>query len=262
MKIVFRLTLLITFTSLLISCRSGKSYQDYYLAANKAYNDGVNFNKPKPQKPEVDNCCGCENNNNEYYAEIASIANNVNSLNKTVDKLEQEQVLVKKEATDGSENKTKETSSHEVPNRKSSKPAAPVAVAKPLAAKPMLNKQTENKQTLSNTNVPVRKQDVTAVNTADTPSLKRYSIVVATLERKENASKLTNTLKKVGENTIVVQSTPTLNYVLMGSFDNEADVLQKKDEIYQKYVEKHTPQQLFKTYGIPFSDIWILDRGQ
>lgn len=262
MKIVFHLTLLITFTTCLISCKSGKSYQDYYNAANKAYNDGINFNNPKPQKAKVDNCCGCENNNNEYYADIASIANNVNSMNKTIDKLEQEQALGKKDITGESTNQAKTTPSQTAPSRKASQPSTPTAVAKPLAAKPMLNKPAESKQTLSNTNVPVRKQDVTTVNTSDAPSLKRYSVVIATLERKENASKLTNTLKKVGENTIVVQSTPTLNYVLMGSYDNEADVLQKKDEIYQKYVEKHTPQQLFRTYGIPFSDIWILDRGQ
>ena len=270
MKIIFRLTLLTILTTCLLSCKSQKTYQDYYNSANKNYSNGVNFDKQKPQKAKVDACCGnCNDNNAEYYAYIASITNNVNSMNRTIDKLENQNVLEKKNSTIKEQvaPTSRRTSRNMVvnsPRRTTQMPKIvnqePQAVAKTLVPKAMPDRPKDASKTLSNVNVPVRKYLIPTSDNANVADLKRYSVVVATLSKKDNAAKLTRSLQKAGENALFVKNDLGSYYALIGSYDKEADVLQKKDELYRNYIDKYTPQQLFKTYGIPFSDIWILEK--
>lgn len=107
----------------------------------------------------------------------------------------------------------------------------------------------------------VRREKITPVYEADASGLKAYSVVVASLSVKPNAEALKDRLQGEGYNVILAQNEQGLYRVIVASFDDKASAQQKRSEIVQKYASVGDATTLKKTYGIPFDDLWILERS-
>lgn len=106
----------------------------------------------------------------------------------------------------------------------------------------------------------VRREKVTPVYSSDASNLKAYSVVVASLSVKPNAEALKNRLQEEGYNVILAQNEQGMYRVIVASFDEKSDAQAKRAEIVQKYSQVGDAATLRKTYGIPFDDLWILQK--
>lgn len=106
----------------------------------------------------------------------------------------------------------------------------------------------------------VRREKITPVNESDASGLKAYSVVVASLSVKPNAEALKDRLQKEGYNVILAQNEQGLYRVIVASFDDKTSAQAKRNEIVQKYSSVGDTTTLRKIYGIPFDDLWILQR--
>jgi hypothetical protein len=48
--------------------------------------------------------------------------------------------------------------------------------------------------------------------------------------------------------------------VIVASYDDKNQAAAKREEIYKKYSAKGNTDYLRKNYGVPFNDLWILER--
>lgn len=108
--------------------------------------------------------------------------------------------------------------------------------------------------------VSVRKEKVEPVYATDAPNLKKYSVVIASLSVKLNAESLKSRMEAEGYPVILAQNEQGMYRVIVASYDDKESAIAKRDEIYQKYSAKGDTEYLRKTYGIPFNDLWILER--
>lgn len=108
--------------------------------------------------------------------------------------------------------------------------------------------------------VSVRKEKVSPVYPTDAAGLKSYSVVVASLSVKLNAESLKTRMEKEGYGVILAQNEQGMYRVIVASYDTKDQAAAKRDEIYQKYAAKGDTSYLRKTYGVPFNDLWILER--
>lgn len=106
----------------------------------------------------------------------------------------------------------------------------------------------------------VRRERITPVYSADAGNLKAYSVVVASLSVKPNAEALKTRLQEEGYNVILAQNEQGMYRVIVASFDDKASAQAKRAEIVQKYSQVGDAATLRKTYGIPFDDLWILQK--
>lgn len=106
----------------------------------------------------------------------------------------------------------------------------------------------------------VRREKITPVYEADASGLKAYSLVVASLSVKPNAEALKERLQKEGYNVILAQNEQGLYRVIVASYDDKPSAEGKRNEIVQKYKTVGDAASLRKIYGIPFDDLWILQR--
>lgn len=114
--------------------------------------------------------------------------------------------------------------------------------------------------TLSPVEVSVRKEKVTPVYNSDEAGLKSFNVVVASLSVKLNAESLKTRMENEGYEVILAQNEQSMYRVIVASFDNKEDAVQKRNDIYEKYSAKGDTDFLRRTYGVPFNDLWILQR--
>lgn len=108
--------------------------------------------------------------------------------------------------------------------------------------------------------VSVRKEKVEAVYPTDAAGLKRFSVVIASLSVKLNAESLKGRMENEGHQVILAQNAQGMYRVIVASYDDKAQAAARRDEIYRNYSAKGNTDYLKRTYGVPFNDLWILER--
>lgn len=106
----------------------------------------------------------------------------------------------------------------------------------------------------------VRQENITAVDRGDDANLRAYNVVVASLSVKPNAERLKTVLEQDGHRVILAQNAQGMYRVIVASYDDKPSAVDKKNEIARQYQSKGSTDHLRKTYGIPFDDLWILQR--
>ncbi len=108
--------------------------------------------------------------------------------------------------------------------------------------------------------VSVRKEKVEAVYPTDAAGLRKYSVVIASLSVKLNAESLKGRMENEGHSVILAQNQQGMYRVIVASYNDRAQAAAKRDEIYRTYSAKGDTEYLRRTYGVPFNDLWILER--
>ncbi|MDO5664158.1 MAG: SPOR domain-containing protein [Bacteroidia bacterium] len=108
--------------------------------------------------------------------------------------------------------------------------------------------------------VSVRKEKVEPVLASDAANLKNFSIVIASLSVKLNAESLKTRMQNEGYQVILAENEQGMYRVIVASYDDKASAAAKRDEIYQRYSALGNTDYLRRTYGVPFNDLWILER--
>lgn len=92
-----------------------------------------------------------------------------------------------------------------------------------------------------------------------TKHLKEFNIIVATLSNIDGVNRLKKQLDSDGQNNLIVRNKEGLYYIVLGSYDNEKDAVINAKAILDKYTRYYLKDELMRRYGIPFTDIWILE---
>lgn len=108
--------------------------------------------------------------------------------------------------------------------------------------------------------VSVRKERVEPVYAGDAAGLKKYSVVIASLSVKLNAESLKERMQNEGYPVILAQNEQGMFRVIVASHDDKESAVAKREEIYGRYSAKGNTDFLKRTYGVPFNDLWILER--
>lgn len=114
--------------------------------------------------------------------------------------------------------------------------------------------------TLSPVEVSVRKEKVTPVYNSDAAGLKSFNVVIASLSVKLNAESLKTRMENEGYGVILAQNEQGMYRVIVASYEDKNSAVAKRNEIYEKYSAKGDTDFLRRTYGVPFNDLWILQR--
>jgi len=109
-------------------------------------------------------------------------------------------------------------------------------------------------------NESVRTEKITPVYDADASGLRAYNVVIASLAVKPGAEALKTRMENDGYNIILAQNEQGMYRVIIASFDDKPSAVDKRNEIRSAYQAKGDTDYLRKTYGIPFDDLWILQR--
>lgn len=105
----------------------------------------------------------------------------------------------------------------------------------------------------------VRQEKITPVYEADASGLRAYNVVIASLAVKPGAEALKTKMEQDGYKVILAQNEQGMYRVIIASFDDKPSAVDKRNEIKEKYLSKGS-DFLRRTYGIPFDDLWILQR--
>lgn len=108
--------------------------------------------------------------------------------------------------------------------------------------------------------VSVRKEKVEPVYATDAAGLRKYSVVIASLSVKLNAESLKSRMEDEGHKIILAENEQGMYRVIIASYDDRSVAESKREEIYSQYSAKGNTEYLRKTYGVPFNDLWILER--
>ena len=106
----------------------------------------------------------------------------------------------------------------------------------------------------------VRTEKITPVYESDASGLRAYSVVIASLSVKPNAEALKARMEQEGYNIILAQNDSGMYRVIIASYDDKAAAVNERNIIRDKFLSKGSSDVLRKTYGIPFDDLWILQR--
>ncbi len=109
-------------------------------------------------------------------------------------------------------------------------------------------------------NEPVRTEKITPVYESDASGLRAYSVVIASLSVKPNAEALKSRMEQEGYKVILAQNAQGMYRVIIASYDDKASAVNERNAIRDKYLSSASSDVLRKTYGIPFDDLWILQR--
>jgi cell division protein FtsN len=93
--------------------------------------------------------------------------------------------------------------------------------------------------------------------TEDRSKLKKYNTIIASLARYEGVERLQKAFDGQ-ESLTIVRNDAGLYYVIIGGYDTKEQAIEKRRTVESTYRSKYTSAQLQKTYGIPFTDLWIL----
>ena len=108
--------------------------------------------------------------------------------------------------------------------------------------------------------VSVRQERIDAVVPTDAANLRRFNVVVASLSVRLNAEALQTRLQADGHHVIIARNEQGMFRVIVGSYDDRAAAVAQREALHRQYSALGTPDFLRRTYGIPFNDLWILDR--
>ncbi|MGI6074110.1 MAG: SPOR domain-containing protein [Fermentimonas sp.] len=108
--------------------------------------------------------------------------------------------------------------------------------------------------------VSVRKEKVEPVYATDAAGLKKYNVVIASLSVKLNAESLKSRMENEGYSVILAENEQGMYRVIVASYDTKEEAAAKRGEIYSKYSALGDTDYLRRTYGVPFNDLWILER--
>ncbi len=108
--------------------------------------------------------------------------------------------------------------------------------------------------------VSVRKERVEPVYANDAAGLKKFNVVIASLGVKLNAESLKERMQNEGYQVILAENEQGMYRVIVASYDNKDQAVAKREEIYRKYSALGTTEFLRSRYGVPFNDLWILER--
>lgn len=108
--------------------------------------------------------------------------------------------------------------------------------------------------------VSVRKEKVEPVYATDAAGLRRFNVVIASLSVKLNAESLKSRMENEGYSVILAENEQGMYRVIVASYDSKEQAAAKREEIYNKYSAKGDTDFLKRTYGVPFNDLWILER--
>jgi len=108
--------------------------------------------------------------------------------------------------------------------------------------------------------VSVKKEKVEPVYATDAAGLRRFNVVIASLSVKLNAESLKSRMENEGYSVILAENEQGMYRVIVASYDNKEQAAAKREEIYNKYSAKGNTDFLRRTYGVPFNDLWILER--
>ncbi|WP_029905547.1 SPOR domain-containing protein [Prevotella sp. 10(H)] len=104
-----------------------------------------------------------------------------------------------------------------------------------------------------------RSMNVKLVDQTEQPYLKKYAIVLGSFRNLNNANYIKRTFNSLGEHSIVVKTDTNLYLALLGSFQTEAEAIQKLEEVYKYYVEGVSKTRRVSRFGVPLDDLWILN---
>ena len=108
--------------------------------------------------------------------------------------------------------------------------------------------------------VSVRKEKVEPVYATDAAGLKKYSVVIASLSVKLNAESLKERMVNEGHQVILAQNEQGMYRVIVASYDDKQEAVAKREEIFSTYSAKGDTDYVRRKYGVPFNDLWILER--
>lgn len=94
----------------------------------------------------------------------------------------------------------------------------------------------------------VRQEPLNVVQGEDLSGLKRYSVVIMSLQNRTNAFSLKDRMVAEGYRAVVAENDLGMYRVIVASFDNRADASRARDALKSKYAPN-------------FQDAWLLDRG-
>ena len=101
----------------------------------------------------------------------------------------------------------------------------------------------------------------TAATATDVAGLRRFSVVVGSFRVRANADRLQATLRSNGHSDVVIARNERGMYrVIVGSFDDRTVAVSQRDQLRRRYSARGNTAFLRRTYGVPFNDLWILDR--
>jgi cell division septation protein DedD len=108
--------------------------------------------------------------------------------------------------------------------------------------------------------VSVRQERVDAVSPTDAAGLRRFNVVIASLSVRLNAESLKTRMQNEGHQVILAQNEQGMFRVIVGSFDDRASAVAQREQLHRRYSALGSPDFLRRTYGVPFNDLWILER--
>ena len=108
--------------------------------------------------------------------------------------------------------------------------------------------------------VSIRQERIDPVVPADAANLHRFNVVVGSFSVRLNAEALQRRLQADGHQVIIARNEHGMFRVIVGSFDDRAVAEAHRTALHRQYSALGTPDFLRSTYGIPFNDLWILDR--
>lgn len=107
---------------------------------------------------------------------------------------------------------------------------------------------------------PMRRVDVTLVNESDGSLFKDYSVVIAALSRLDGVERLKQVFANSEDKVFFVKNNLGIYYAIMGSYDTRAEANRRISQIRMNYNSQYPESQLIKKYGIPFTNLWVLQK--
>lgn len=106
----------------------------------------------------------------------------------------------------------------------------------------------------------IRRTEVTLVNQSDKNLFKDYSVVIVALSRLDGVERLKQVFANSDDKLFFVKNNLGIYYAIIGSYDTRAEANRKIGQVRMNYNSQYTESQLIKKYGIPFTNLWVLQK--
>lgn len=117
----------------------------------------------------------------------------------------------------------------------------------------------QNYQYNSSYNYATSRGRLTVLNKADESKLKKYNVIIASLKMESGKNRLSTSFNSANENYFVARSGAGYYTFVVGSFEKRGDAIAYRSKIVNKYTSRYSENELFNTFGIIFTDAWILE---
>ena len=67
-------------------------------------------------------------------------------------------------------------------------------------------------------------------------------------------------MENEGHKVILAENEQGMYRVIVASYDTKEQAASKREEIFNTYSSKGNTDYLRRNYGVPFNDLWILER--